>query len=321
MCPSVRFPVLCLLSACESGAAIEVVIDTASPGLGRTTWSGPAIDVGFGSRLATDGDRVYAGSPFGARVDELAVSGALTAAGTGVTGSFFGAGVAVIDGQLWVGAPGAGELWGDGKLVASEAGLGGVVIAGPSGWVATTASGWVATDGARLELGRRPDALLYADGLGVISGAALGEHPFWNAEGEAAPRFEANDEMGFALAECLAADGAVRDYFGAPGRGEIFGFITDPSYFGPGTARFGAAMACGTEPGVLWVGAPAAEDHAGAVYRVDGDMTITQVLSGNPLDELGAALVVAGGRVYVGAPGPASGAGYVIAVPEAELSP
>ncbi len=187
--------------------------------------------------------------------------------------------------------------------------------------MASTPTGWRAADGTRLELGRRPDALLNAAGVGVIAGASLGEHPFWNAVGEAAPRFDVNDEMGFALAECAAADGSENLYFGAPGRGEIFGFITDPAYFGPGTGRFGASIACGTEPGVLWVGAPAAEDHAGAVYRVDALGETTLVLSGAPLDELGTALVVAGGRLYVGAPGPASGAGYALAVAEAELSP
>lgn len=304
-----------LVTGCEHGHP-----EGPQPAAERTTWNGPAPDIGFGSRLATDGVRVFAGSPFGARVDELAADGTLAAAGTGGGGSYYGAGLLVVEGVPLIGAPGAGELSRNGTIIATEAGLGGVVAAGPGGWVASTRIGWLAGDGSRLEVGHRPDALLDAAGVGVLAGAALGPTSLWRADGWGLPREVPGDGLGFALVECPDAEVDARLILAAPGAGSLTA-LGLAERIGSLEGRFGAAIACGSTPGTLWVGAPATHEHAGALYRVDAWTTVTRVLTGSPLDELGTAVVVAGGRVFVGAPGPASALGYVLAVPEAELMP
>ncbi len=303
------------LNGCDHGHP-----ETHDGGVERARWNGPAPDIGFGSRLATDGVRVFAGSPLGARVDELEEDGRLTAAGSGGPGSFYGAGLLIVEGVPLVGAPGVGELSRNATIVAQEAGLGGVVAAGPGGWVASTSSGWLAGDGSRLDVGRRPDTLLDVAGVGVVAGASLGPHSLWRADGWALPREVPGDGLGFALIECPDAEVQARLILGAPGVGSLTA-LGLAERIGPLAGRFGAAIACGSTPGTLWVGAPATADHAGALYRIDAWTTVTQVLAGGPLDELGTAVVVADGRVFVGAPGAANMRGYVLAVPEAELMP
>ena len=72
----------------------------------------------------------------------------------------------------------------------------------------------------------------------------------------------------------------------------------------------GAALACDGHN--LYVGAPAESDHAGAVYRVRAVGAPEVVIRGEAADELGTAVVVAGGILYAGAPGPASAPGRVL---------
>ncbi len=281
------------------------------------TWAGQVPDGGFGSRLASDGSRVWASSPFAARVDELTTRGALGNSLTSEGGSFFGAGLATVGGALAVGSPGRGELLVDGVIVATEPGLGGVVASDGTRWAASTPSGWRSSDGAIGTLGRRPDALVWSEGA-VVAGAAFGTTAMWAGVPMVAhARNAATDELGFALASCPDKNGAGVVWAGAPGAGTIVPAGGAP--LGPGTGRFGAAIACGSEAGVLFVGAPGADEHAGALYRVEGGAAV-QVLSGAESDELGTAVLVAGGRVFVGAPGGAESPGRVLAIPEAELA-
>jgi hypothetical protein len=192
-----------------------------------------------------------------------------------------------------------------------------VIAAQGPRWVASTPTGWRASDGSRATLGRRPDALAWLPDGAVLAGAAWGAT--WSWTGAAAEaRAAANDERGYALVVCRGADGVDVPWSGAPGAGTVVPAGGAP--VGPGTGRFGAALACGSTPGVLWVGAPAADTHAGALYRVE-DGAYVRVAAGAPGDELGTAVLVTGGRVLVGSPGPAASTGRVDAWPEDELAP
>ena len=280
-------------------------------------WAGPVADGGFGSRLAASGDRVWAGSPFAARVDELLPAGAVGNSITGESGSFFGSGLAVVGGLLAIGVPVRGEVLIDGAVVATLPGMGGVITADGERWVASTPTGWRSFDGAMGNLGRRPSALAWS-GDEVLAGAAHGHTALWSGSAAiATPRVEPTDEWGFALAVCPDASGAAQVWSGAPGAGVLV--PAGGASLGPGSDRFGAAIACGSDPGVLWVGAPAADAHAGALYRVEAGEAV-RVLTGAAGEELGAALVVSGGRVFVGAPGHEGGRGRVLARPESSLA-
>lgn len=280
-------------------------------------WTGPVADGGFGSRLAASGDRVWAGSPFAARVDELLPAGAVGNSVTGASGSFFGSGLAVVGGLLAIGVPVRGEVLIDGAVVATLPGMGGVIAADGDRWVASTPTGWRSVDGAMGNLGRRPSALAWS-GDEVLAGAAHGQTALWSGSAAiATPRVAPTDEQGFALAVCPDDTGAARVWSGAPGAGVIV--PAGGASLGPGSDRFGAAMACGSDPGVLWVGAPAHDAHAGALYRVEGGEAV-RVLTGAAGEELGAALIVSGGRVFVGAPGYQQGRGRVLARPESSFA-
>lgn len=293
-----------LLVGCEEPAGAEFLEGDEPPIADE--WAGPVLDGGFGSRLAGTADRVWAASPFADRVDELGPAGSLQSPLTGESGSFFGSGLAIVDGALAIGAPGRGEVLVGGKVVATLPGMGGVLAAEGARWVASTPSGWRASDSTPGTLGVRPSALAWL-GDEVLAGSALGETALWaGSPPVGTPREQAYDERGYALVVCPDANGHPLAWAGAP--------------VGPGTGRFGAAMACGSEAGVLWVGAPGADAHAGALYRVEGAEAV-QVLAGAPGDELGTAVLLAGGRVFVGAPGGAGTAGRVLARPEATLAP
>ncbi len=300
-----------LLIACD-GAGVTVDGDGDAGARPVTEWAGSVVDGGFGSRLAAGADTVYASAPFAARVYRLDDAGPVEVS-AGTTGSFFGAGLAMQHGVLLVGEPVPGRVWADGKVVAEEAGLGGVVAARQRGWVASTATGWLAADGTRGALGRRPDALVDDQGV-IVAGAAFGEFSIWRAD-VPGMRLAPGDEAGFALVRCdVDGDGVWEVVVGAPGRGVL---LVGEAAYGTGTGRFGAALACGTSPGVLYVGAPSEGTlHAGAVFRLARLGEPELLRAGDPLDELGTALAVSEGRVYIGAPGPAAGAGRVVALPE-----
>lgn len=305
-----------LLVGCEEPAGAEFLEGDEPPIADE--WAGPVLDGGFGSRLAGTADRVWAASPFADRVDELGPAGSLQSPLTGESGSFFGSGLAIVDGALAIGAPGRGEVLVGGKVVATLPGMGGVLAAEGARWVASTPSGWRASDSTPGTLGVRPSALAWL-GDEVLAGSALGETALWaGSPPVGTPREQAYDERGYALVVCPDANGHPLAWAGAPGAGTIVPAGGAP--VGPGTGRFGAAMACGSEAGVLWVGAPGADAHAGALYRVAGAEAV-QVLAGAPGDELGTAVLLAGGRVFVGAPGGAGTAGRVLARPEATLAP
>lgn len=293
------------LAAC----ATPTPTSTEPPGEDNRVIRGAILDGGFGARLASDGERLWIGAPFSGIVYDA--KGAPVA--EGAAGSFTGAGLAWTAGGLAVGAPVPGSVGVDGKVVLSEAGVGGIVTPGPGGWVASTPTGWVAADGTRGELGRRPDALLF-DGTTVFAGAAFGPVASWSGS-TPAPRASENDEAGTTLLLCdTDGDGTTEVLVGAPGSGEV---RASGVVVASGSGRFGAALACGTTPGVLYVGAPAAGAlHAGALYVVDHRGPPTAVLVGAARDELGTAVAVADGWVYAGAPGPADAAGYVRGVPE-----
>jgi len=280
-----------------------------TPGEGNRLIRGLVPDGGFGARLATDGERLWIAAPFAGIV--YAAAGGPVA--EGAAGSFTGAGLAWTAEGLAVGAPVPGTVTVDGQIELSEAGVGGIVVVGPGGWVASTPTGWVAADGTRGDLGRCPDALLFG-GSTVLAGAAFGPVATWSGS-TPTPRTTETDEAGATLLLCdTDGDGTTEVVVGAPGSGEV---RTRGVVIASGSGRFGAALACGTAPGVLYVGAPAdGELHAGALYVVDHRGTPAPILVGAPFDELGTAVAVAAGWVYAGAPGPAAAPGYVRGVPE-----
>ncbi len=299
-----------LFVACD-GAAPGVDSVAEAEARPTTEWAGTVLDGGFGARLAANHSVVYAAAPFAGGVYRLDDAGPVEVS-AGAPGSFFGAGLAMSGGVLVVGEPVPGRVWADGVVVAEEAGIGGLLAAGPGGWVASTSTGWLAADGTRGELGRRPHALL-EDQAVVVAGAAFGETSTWR-DATPSPRTTRGDEAGFALLHCdTDRDGVSEVVVGAPGRGVI---LVDGRAYGPGTGRFGAALACGSTPGELYVGAPAAGTlHEGAVFRLVGLGEPELLQSGEPFDELGSALTIDGSRLYIGAPGPAAGAGRVVSLP------
>lgn len=302
---------LCFLIACDgAGVALDREHDaTARP---VSQWAGTRRDGGFGARLAAGGGAVYAAAPFAARVYRLDDAGPVLVA-AGAAGSFFGAGLTTDEGALLIGEPLPGRVWADGAVIAEETGLGGVLAADAGRWLASTPTGWLAADGSRGSLGRRPDALLDDQGV-VVAGAAFGETSTWRGATPGA-RLTPGDEAGFALLRCdVDGDGVVEVVVGAPGQGVI---VVDGQAHGPGTGRFGAALACGSTPGALYVGAPATGTlHAGAVFRLMRLGEAELLHAGDALDEAGTALAVGGGRLYIGAPGPAASAGRVVALAE-----
>ncbi len=287
-------------------------------------WRGEEADAGFGHALAWDGERLYAGAPWGeGRVYALGEEGieegvtALVLAGEPA----LGVALAVDGGDLVAGAPlsGGGLLaTADGALAAGEPGevLGGRLMMSAGGLVATTSAGlW--RGGERIALGARPGGLAERDGA-LVAGLPRGESALWIEDGDEGillARPGARDEAGYALcAADLDGDGGVDLAVGAPGAGRVYLLLGDPGGWElseaphlEGGGRFGHALACAE--GALFVGDPMyGEDLQGAVWAFEGDPTGWSVGAPAAAGEhtggnLGAALLWTGEALFAGAPG------------------
>lgn len=278
-----------------------------APAWGGAEWAGTVPDGGFGARLASDGTRAWVAAPWACAVYVADPGDPPVAIFQGERDTFCGLGLAA---GLW-GAPGqGGALYADGAPLATGDQLGGVIAGTTAAWVASTATGYRDQDGRDTTLGTRPDAILL-DGDEVVAGSAHGDVSLW-VNGVPQSRSTPGDERGYALARCDSdGDGDEERIVGVPGLGRV---EIEGAALGPGTGRFGAALACGA-PGTVYVGAPASGAlHHGAVHVVQ-DGVATELATGNELDELGTALAVASGHLLVGAPGPAASAGRVVVLP------
>ncbi len=278
-----------------------------APTWGQAEWTGTVPDGGFGARLASDGTRAWVAAPWACAVYAVDPGESPVAIFEGERDTFCGLGLAP---GLW-GAPGqGGTIYAEGTALATGDSLGGVIAGASTAWVASTATGYRDQAGRDVVLGTRPDALLLEGGE-VIAGAAHGEVALWVA-GVAEARSTPGDERGYSLARCDSdGDGDEERIVGVPGLGLV---EIDGAALGPGTGRFGAALACGP-PGTVYVGAPTSGAlHHGAVYVVHNGVA-TELATGNELDELGTALAVASGHLLMGAPGPAASAGRVVVMP------
>lgn len=292
--------------------------------LAEATLRGTDTNEGFGTRVLLVGDRVVATAPFAAPPGSRAAGRVASTDGAtlaGADGAFLGAGLAALDdGTVLVGAPGTGAVTTlDGTVLLDLPGAGGVLAARGQRWAASTPVGFVREDGTRAEVDRRPDALAL-DATGTVwAGFARGEVALRVGDRTVA-RGATPDEAGHALLFAdLDADGDEELVVGAPGAGVVYvldpaalpASLADVTPIGPGTGRFGAALAFGTD-GVLYVGAPmAGQSVEGAVYAVRDGAATVRFEGDTPGDQLGAALSAARATLVVGAPGAPDAPGSV----------
>ncbi|MDP2307183.1 MAG: putative metal-binding motif-containing protein [Pseudomonadota bacterium] len=307
--------------------------------LAEGTARGGTADEGYGTRVLITPSGVVVGAPFfgdpGATADGR-VYGGLPGGGAAVSllgedGARAGAALALLaDGTLLVGVPGTGGVRTlahgalPGEPVLSLEGAGGVLAARGASWVTSTATGAALDDGTRLDWDRRPDALaLGADGA-VWAGFARGDSALRTGDGAVA-RATPSDEAGFTLLLAdVGADGTEELVVGAPGAGVVYlldptalpASLADATPVGPGTGRFGAALAVDAA-GVLYVGAPmAGATVAGAVYAVVDGVPSVRWEGTDPGDQLGFSLAAGRASLVMGAPGAADSPGSVqIVVP------
>lgn len=283
--------------------------DTASPP-DEGIYEGSVADEGYGMRVARAGRRVIVGAPLSGRV----YTGE-RARRWGSDGSFFGAGLAVLDsGSVLIGSPRSNRIvdLDSGAIVVEGEQLGGVIATNGTRWVAATHSGLRWDHGEVEYLGRRPDALaLFADGTLVVGYAA---GPTALRIGEVVvPRRLAGDDEGYALLVADAdGDGDEDVVVGAPGANEVRVYDRTGAPIatvrGDG-GRFGAALAYS---GALFVGAPMTNDAAGAVYTCMSLGTPTLVAEGRSDDaQLGFALWADDQVLIMGAPEGPDAPGYV----------
>ncbi len=302
------------------GDGLDQDCDGVDP-LALGTLDGEQADEGFGTRVLATDDRLVFGAPFfsagGVGAGRVATSDGASLLGE--DGAFLGAGLAALaDGTVLVGAPGAGRVTTlAGDVLLELEGAGGVLAARGAAWVASTAVGVVDHTSARTDWDRRPDALAIDAAGAVWAGFARGEGAV-RSGARTITRAAVGDEAGYALLLAdLDGDGAEELVVGAPGAGVIYvlppddlpASLADAAAIGPGTGRFGAALAAGPD-GTLYVGAPMAGDGVeGAVYRVRDGAAEPWLAGATPGDQLGVALSFGRGTLVAGAPGAAGATG------------
>lgn len=286
--------------------------DTATAGPPEAgVYEGQVADEGYGMRVARIGGRLIVGAPISGRVYTQA-----RAKRWGSSGSFFGAGLAVLDdGRVLIGSPRSNRIvdLDSGAVVVEGEQLGGVIATNGARWVASMHSG-VRWDHGEVEyLGRRPDALaLFSDGTLVV-GYATGTTALRIGD-VVVPRNQPGDDEGYALLVTDAeGDGDEDVIVGAPGANEVRVYDRAGARIatvrGDG-GRFGAALAqAGT---TLYVGAPMTGDAAGAVYASTSLGAPALVEEGRSEDaQLGFALWADDDVLIMGAPEGPDAPGYV----------
>jgi hypothetical protein len=310
---------------------IDQDCDGADP-LAERTWNGAVADEGFGTRVLVTSSGAVVGAPFSGdpasaahgRVYSVALATGAAVSLEGADGERVGTALASLaDGTLLVGVPGSGGVRTlAGASLLTLAGAGGVLAARDAAWVTSTATGAIRDDGTRLDWDRRPDALALGGDGGVWAGFARGDAAL-RAEGGSVARATPTDEAGFSLLLAdVGADGVEDLVVGAPGAGLVYVLdpaalpttLADATPVGPGTGRFGAALAVDAA-GVLYVGAPmAGATVEGAVYMVVDGVVTSRWTGAAPGDQLGYALAAGRKSLVMGAPGEAASPGAVTIV-------
>lgn len=285
-------------------------IDTCEARADATLY-GALDDEGYGAALAWSDGVLWVGAPFDPAGGRLYKEDALARVG----GAFLGTALAVGPSGVLVGADGAVED-AEGAVLASGAGIGGVLVARDGRWLTRTRTGYRWDDGTEVDLGNRPDGLALGSELQVAAGFAFGDTAI-AASSATVPR-GARDELGWSmLAWDVDGDGEDEWVVGAPAGDRVD--VLDPDTLAleatwtGGLGRFGHALAADARG--VYVGAPmSGSDAQGAAWTCSPGTSVCTLLETgtNPQDMLGFALAAGGGNVFLGAPGGPGTAGYVL---------
>ena len=259
-------------------------------------WTAWAADEELGAAVAAGGGRRFGGAPGSGTVYELGEDMVALLEADGRAGHTL-----AWSERLVVGAP----LHGEAGALLDEAGAPlaeGEEHAALGAWLQVSGGELLATAGQAVWR----DGTLVAAGGRVVGAAVLAGDliVFEAAESGERGRTTCTDD--------LDGDGDEELAVGDPGAGTVAlyeaGDLDTEVVELSGAGRFGAALACAD--GVLAIGAPAAEQHAGAVWLY-GDGELVEVATGQAGDELGFSLAWDGAELLVGAPGGADLPGSV----------
>jgi hypothetical protein len=176
------------------------------------------------------------------------------------------------------------------------------------GWLETSTLGVYADD----VLSETPSRALSVTRVEdrVVAGLVDG---VWSEEAWIA---EADPGSELGLSACSAdldGDGLEDLAVGAPGVDEVHVWLDldlAPTVLQGPEGRFGQSLSCGA--GLLAVGAPLAEDGAGAVWLIEDLGLEDPILVGEPGDLLGVEVLLIGEALYAGAPGGPGSPGAVL---------
>jgi hypothetical protein len=327
-------PLLMMISACTAEKpeidgfrftpSANDSADDATPSEWDTglSWSdqqltGPTLDDGFGSALATSATALWVGAPHGEegvvyRVVDNTVEEALSGPGR------LGATLATGPHGLLIGAPlandGLGEVIGlDREIIVEGSGSTGLAIFGGPKNIVAHGAGWTTLDGVNGAALSRPSSVAW-DGEFVGVGMARGEVAL-EVEDRTWSRPENTDLAGFALAAAdIDGDGVAEWIVGAPGANKVH--ILDARDLSlrvsitHASGSFGFALATcdanGDGTTDLIIGAPSANENAGEVHLLTDPVagTIERTWSGEtPGSFLGSAITCGHGILAMGAPG------------------
>lgn len=279
------------------------------------TLTGALDDEGYGAALAWSEGALWVGAPFDPGGGRLYTEDALARVG----GPFLGTALAVGPSGVLVGADGAVEDTA-GAVLASEAGIGGVIVARGGRWLTRTRTGYRWDDATEVNLGGRPDSLALGTELQVAAGFAFGDTALVGPGGAAGASVgrSARDELGWSmLAWDVDGDGEDEWIVGAPAGDRVD--VLDPETLAleatwtGGAGRFGHALAADARG--VYVGAPmSGSDAQGAVWTCSTATSVCTLLEtgASAHDMLGFALATGGGNVFLGAPGGPGTPGYVL---------
>ena len=270
----------------------------------NATLNGALDDEGYGAALAWSDGVLWVGAPFDPGGGRLYTEDALARVG----GAFLGTALAVGPSGVLVGA--------DGAVLASGPGIGGVLVARDGRWLTRTRTGYRWDDATEVNLGNRPDSLALGSELQVAAGFAFGDTAL--AASSTTLARGARDELGWSiLAWDVDGDGTDEWLVGAPAGNRVDvldpGTLAVEATWTGGVGRFGHALAADVRG--VYVGAPmSGSDAQGAVWTCSPSTSVCTLLETgtNPQDQLGFAMAVGGGNVFLGAPGGPGTPGYVL---------
>lgn len=255
-----------------------------APGMPEGTFQGQDADDQFGTALAWDGRALHISAPGAQKLytiqgdQEPEPSDLALGEGYALAAH---EGSLVVSAALTSGAP-------DRALLSTEQGLARLVD--QDLWIADTSTplpGW-------------GSSLTWWQGEPAV-GLATGDTAVWTPS-LSLERADPLDRAGAAVVACdVDGDGLEELAVGAPGAGQVHLYETleqPPLSMGPADEGFGSALACGAQG--LFIGAPFAEDFAGAVYLY-AEGQLTQIDVGVGL--FGSSLLAVDGALFVGAPG------------------